>query len=309
MSAAMISVTGLHKVYPRHHALRGLNLEVPPGICLALLGHNGAGKSTLMKILLGVTRGTSGSVRVLGVEPGRSGLDFRRQLGFLPENVAFYEEMTGVETLNYFARLKGIPRQRGLELLARVGIEHAAGRRVKTFSKGMRQRLGLAQALLGEPRLLLLDEPTTGLDPMLRLEFFRIIRELVDNGTTVLLSSHILTELEARTDRVAILREGRLVAHGTLEELRHRAGLSARLILFPGRDSGGLAAFCLAWQGRMLPSGAWELHIAEDRKMEAIRCMASLGDQVQDFELVLPTLDDVYAHFGHGKHFLALEGT
>ena len=139
--------------------------------------------------------------------------------------MAFHDELTGADTLTFYARLKGADRKEVSTLLERVGLAKASSRRVKTYSKGMRQRLGLAQALLGAPRLLLLDEPTTGLDPVLRQEFFQIIRDLTKRGTTVVLSSHILTELEARTDIAAILRDGRLAAFGDLETLRRQAGL------------------------------------------------------------------------------------
>ena len=221
--APAILAHGLTKQYGANKAVDGVDLTLAPGTTLALIGHNGAGKTTLMKLILGLIRPSAGNLNVLGVEPGAAPLEHRRHIGFLPENVAFHDELTGTQTLNFYARLKGASLSQCKTLLERVGLAFAAGRRVKTYSKGMRQRLGLAQALLGEPRLMLLDEPTTGLDPASRVEFFRIMRELSDRGATVIISSHILTELEARTDLVAIMNRSKLAAFGPLEALRRQS--------------------------------------------------------------------------------------
>jgi energy-coupling factor transporter ATP-binding protein EcfA2 len=165
---------------------RGRLAELHPGEATALVGHNGAGKTTLIKLLLGLVRPSQGSVSVLGVDPaGRQGAEARRALGFLPENVAFHGAMTGTELMNFYARLKGQPVSRNRDLLARVGLAEAADRRVSTYSKGMRQRLGLAQTLIGDPRLLLLDEPTSGLDPASRAEVFDMIDRLRADGATI----------------------------------------------------------------------------------------------------------------------------
>ncbi|MBF0179383.1 MAG: ABC transporter ATP-binding protein [Magnetococcales bacterium] len=299
MSTAVIAVETLVKQFPRHRALDGISFAIPPGVCVALLGHNGAGKSTLMKLLLGLTLPTSGTVRVLGEDPAQAALTFRRQLGFLPENVIFHDMLTGTDTLAFYARLKGEGNERCAGLLERVGLAHAAERRVKTYSKGMRQRLGLAQALLGRPRLLLLDEPTTGLDPMLRQEFYRIIQELRGEGVTVLLSSHLLTELEARTDLAIILRQGSLRAYGSLEDLRARAALPARLRVVT-RDGERLAQLLEGVRVAVLEPGMLELECPVGEKMHLLRRVTQLGaDLVGDVEIQLPSLDDVYLHFGH----------
>ncbi|MBF0310467.1 MAG: ABC transporter ATP-binding protein [Magnetococcales bacterium] len=287
------------KRYPRHEALSGLSFAVAPGTCMALLGHNGAGKTTLMKLLLGLTRPTAGQVRTLGLDPATAPLAFRREIGFLPENVIFHDELSGTDTLHYYARLKGSPLPQCAELLERVGLSEAAGRRVKTYSKGMRQRLGLAQALLGQPRLLLLDEPTTGLDPILRQEFFRIIQELRTQGTTILLSSHVLTELEARTDQVAILRQGKLAAFGTLDELRSQADLRVRMRVATNRSAGEVVRDLDGLTPVPLDDQTLEVLCRVEEKMAVLRHLARLGEVVLDVEIHLPTLDDVYLHFGH----------
>jgi Cu-processing system ATP-binding protein len=292
-----IAIDNAGKDYEGRPALQGVSIAVPEGRCVALIGHNGAGKTTLMKLVLGLIRPTRGTVSVLGRDPATAGKSFRQNLGFLPENVAFHDEMTGADTLAFYARLKGVAANAGTSLLERVGLAHAAERRVKTYSKGMRQRLGLAQALLGEPKLLLLDEPTTGLDPVLRQEFFQIINELTARGTTVLLSSHILTELEARTDLAAILRDGRLAAFGDLDTLRREAGLPVTV-----RVKGNARAIATRL------NGSFHKTLADDKasididcppasKMALLRTLADYGDLCSDLEVRLPTLDDLYLHY------------
>ncbi|MBF0399514.1 MAG: ABC transporter ATP-binding protein [Magnetococcales bacterium] len=301
MSDAICHVEAVVKHYPQHRALDGVSLTLPPGICVALLGHNGAGKTTLMKLLLGLTRPTAGRVTVLGQNPATAPLAFRRQIGFLPENVIFHDELTGIDTLTYYARLKGEARERCVQLLAQVGLAEAAKRRVKTYSKGMRQRLGLAQALLGQPRLLLLDEPTTGLDPMLRQEFYRIIQALRNQGVTVMLSSHLLTELEAQTDLAIILRAGKLVACGSLSALREQANLPVCLQVTttdPEKVTQHLAGLAVAKPGTM---GQAVFVCAVSGKMATLRRLALLGELVQDVEIQMPSLDDVYLHFGQDQ--------
>lgn len=273
-----IAVDGLTKAYGLQLALDTLTLSVRPGEMLALLGHNGAGKSTLMKLLLGLTRPTEGRISVLGAPPSPAG---RTAVGFLPENVVFSGGMTGKEVLTYLARLKKVDIGTTLPLLERVGLADAAGRPVRTYSKGMRQRLGLAQALLGHPRLLMLDEPTTGLDPISRKTFYELLGELTGRGVTVLISSHVLTELEARADRIAILAQGRLLAHDTMDGLRRTAGLPVRIIAHGVEGAG---------RGRRV------LDVAPEAKMETLRAL--MDGPLTDIEIQPPTLETIYAHLG-----------
>jgi Cu-processing system ATP-binding protein len=300
MAESTIRLEGVSKRFNGIEAVRELTLEVPAGECLALVGHNGAGKTTAMKLMLGLVRPSAGRISVLGEDPCRSrAVRARRGVGFLPENVAFDAIMTGREVLAFFARLRGVPREQVGALLERVGLAEAAERRVKTYSKGMRQRLGLAQALLGSPRILLLDEPTSGLDPALRNSFYRIIRDLCRTGTTVLLSSHALTELEAQTDRVAIMNRGRLAACDGLAALSRRAGLVVRVrVSVPAGKAGSVARRLEdASQLERVNDHAVELSCAMDEKMDLLRRITALGPAVTDVEVVPPTFDEVYAHF------------
>jgi Cu-processing system ATP-binding protein len=207
--------------------------------------------------------------------------------------------LTGRETLSFYARLKRVSLETVGPLLERVGLADAADRRVGTYSKGMRQRLGLAQALLGRPRVLLLDEPTTGLDPALRRSFYEIVAELRADGATVLLSSHALTELEGKADRVVILNRGAKIADGTIEELRQIAKLPTRIRV---RLADCEAQTVDDWIGR---TGAWKRvngHVLEidadpGDKVSLLRSAASADAPVVDLDVVPPTLDELYAHF------------
>ncbi len=270
-----------------------VSLAVDAGERVALLGHNGAGKSTLMKLTLGLTPLDGGSISVVGHAPGS--IAARRAVAYLPENVAFHRSLSGREQLRHFARLKGEPVARADALLERVGLAADADRRIGTYSKGMCQRLGLAQALLGRPRLSLLDEPTSGLDPVARWELYALIDELAADGTAVLLSSHALTELEARTDRIAILRAGRLVADDSLDALRRAAALPIRLRIAGKPDSAAELVSSLG--GRRINGRAVELVCRQEDKMARLASVNALGHLVEDIDIVPPGLDDLYRHF------------
>lgn len=285
------------KRYGRVTAVREVSLALNAGEATALVGHNGAGKTTLIKLMLGLVRPERGTVRVAGVDPaGARGASARRHLGFLPENVAFHGAMTGAESMAFYAKLKGRPVRENAALLSRVGIADAADRRVATYSKGMRQRLGIAQALIGTPRLLLFDEPTSGLDPASRAEVFETIDALRESGATVLVSTHALAEIEDRVDRAAIVHRGRLLASGTLAELRGSGAgqLRFRVRVRPCTTAVVLAALepaahCVEHDERSLtldaPMGA---------RMEILRALAALGDVVEDVDMKAPDLQQLY---------------
>ena len=212
---------------------------------------------------------------------------------YLPENVAFHPALTGREQLRHFLRLRGRPAREADGLLERVGLAEAAGRRIGTYSKGMRQRVGLAQALIGAPRLMLLDEPTSGLDPVSRREFYALLDGLAAGGTAILLSSHALSELEARTDRIVILARGRKVAAGTLAELRAEAALPLTAIL---RARPGAAAALAAHFPEAVEEGErLSFPFAAAEKLAVLERIAAARDLVADFDLAAPSLDDLYS--------------
>lgn len=303
-AAPVIELQGVSKCYQGKDALKPLDLQVQTGESLVLIGHNGAGKTTLMKMLLGLTRPSSGRLRVLGVDPwGAAGAEQRVAVGYLPENVAFSPVMTGREVLAFYAKLKLASESDNDELLRLVGLpEEAWDRRVGTYSKGMRQRLGLAQAMLGKPRLLILDEPTTGLDPTLRHQFYQLLATLRAGGVTLLISSHALNEVEAHADRIAILRHGEMVACGNLDELKANLGLPVRMRV-------SVAAGQASSVAEALPPGAvasringesLELVCDNGSKMAVVRYLGCLGPQVHNLEMTPPQLEQIYAHYVNG---------
>jgi Cu-processing system ATP-binding protein len=273
-------------------AVDAVDLVLRPSECVGLVGHNGAGKTTLIKLMLGLMRPSAGRVAVLGQDPAvGAGARARRELGYLPENVALYPALTGEETLAFYARLKGVDPAGNRALLRRIGLDEAARRRVGTYSKGMRQRLGLAQALLGRPHALLLDEPTSGLDPALRQSFYALVREVRQAGAAALISSHALAELDGEVDRVVVLNRGRKIADGDIDELRRLIGIRPRIRVRLVADAACRSRFA-GWQEKR--GGVWEIECAEAQILDHLR---ALPDGAQAVEVVRPTLDDVYARF------------
>lgn len=246
-TAPAIEVTGLRKTYRRPFrkegtdALRGVDLRVPQGSAFGLIGPNGAGKTTFIKSILGIVQPTAGTVRVLGGSPEDPRI--RARIGYLPERLHLPGTWKAPAFLATVARLKGLRPDvaANLRLLERVGLADAVDRKIGGYSKGMRQRLGLAAALIGSPSLLVLDEPTDGIDPMGRVEVRRILQEEVQRGTTLFLNSHLLAETERVCDRVAILGNGRVLREGRLEELA-RGSVRWQARFAGGVDTGALGA-------------------------------------------------------------------
>ncbi|WP_050526697.1 ABC transporter ATP-binding protein [Pseudorhodobacter aquimaris] len=288
-----LTISQLTKTFGGVKALTDVSLSVAPGERVALLGHNGAGKSTLMKIILGLIPADDGKVSVCGAEPGNA--EARAHVAYLPENAAFHSALTGLEQITYYMRLRNQNTSGAMGLLDRVGLGHAAKRRIGTYSKGMRQRVGLAQALIGQPRLLVLDEPTSGLDPVSRRDFYELLDGLAADGAAILLSSHALTEVEARTDQLLILSGGRLVAEGTLSELRREAALPVSMQLHPvnGYDADIMATFPDA----IRVNSALHLTCLQDEKLAVLARISALEGKLSDVEVIPPSLEDIYSHF------------
>ena len=292
----VVEIEGVTQRYGSMTVLHGLNLSLAEGEVLGLFGHNGAGKTTSMKLILGLLAPSEGQVRVLGRQPADPAV--RRQLGYLPENVTFYPQLSGRETLRHFARLKGAALGQVDDLLEQVGLAQAAERRVKTYSKGMRQRLGLAQALLGEPRLLLLDEPTVGLDPIATGDLYQVIDRLRQGGCSIILCSHVLPGVEAHINRAAILARGELQAIGSLAQLRRDAGLPTRIRASGIGDSAG---WLQRWDAaghaaRALGERSVEVSAINGHKLPLLRELLGEGEP-DDIEIHQPSLEDLYRHY------------
>jgi ABC-2 type transport system ATP-binding protein len=282
----MLSLRALIKIYPGPvTALAGIDLDVPPGM-FGLLGPNGAGKTTLMRILAGLLEPTSGSVTLDGEDVVADPRRVRRRLGYLPQEFGFYPHLTGEKMLIYLLRLKGVEAPGGLdrlaaELLERVNLTSAAKRRLKSYSGGMRQRLGIAQAIAGDPRILIVDEPTAGLDPEERMRFYRLLAELAADRI-VLLSTHIVEDVAVLCPRFAIIRAGRLVAETSPSAAR--AAIEGRI--FEGRvASGELAA--LRRERQVIQAVLVE---GENR----VRVHLPEGEPPPGFRPVAATLEDAY---------------
>lgn len=301
MASNIVDAQGVTKNFGPIKAVRGVDLSIVPGELFGLIGHNGAGKSTLFKMMLGLIPASSGQIHLDGAAvSGPRFREVRRRIGYLPENVVLYDNLTGLETLHFFADLKAVPRSSCAALLDKVGLGHARARRVHEYSKGMRQRLGFAQALLGTPRLLFLDEPTTGLDPEAIRDFYRILRELRDEGVTMVLTSHILAEIQERVDRLAIMEDGRIRACGSVQILREAMNLPLTLEIAGGaglleqvtRVLEGLAVERIDETGSLL-----HIRLPREAKMPALARLAALGETLRDLQVHEPSLEDVF--FGY----------
>ena len=299
--ALPIEAQGLRKVYRAGWggrgiaALDGLDLSVQPGEVFGLLGPNGAGKTTTVKILLGLTRPTAGSARLFGLPS--SDPASRRRVGYLPEGHRFPGYLTARQTLSIFGRMSGVDgttlARRIPELLERVRLSEWTDVRVKKFSKGMTQRLGLAASLVHDPDVLLLDEPTDGVDPVGRREIRDLLREQASRGKAILLNSHLLSEIERTCGRVAVLRAGRVAAQGSIEDLT--AGGSRYRLVASGVDDRLLAAFRDTGASIERVNGHFDLKTRDVDHLNALvdRLRAG-GARLEELSPVRSSLEDVF---------------
>jgi ABC-2 type transport system ATP-binding protein len=288
-----ISVAGLVKTFGRTRALDGLDLEVGAGEVHGFLGPNGSGKTTAIRILLGLLRADAGTARLLGGDPWRDSVELHRRLAYVPGDVSLWPKLTGGEVIDLLGRLRGdLDPKRRQELLDRFELDPT--KRARTYSKGNRQKVALVAALASAAELLLLDEPTSGLDPVMEAEFQACIREVKAEGRTVLLSSHILAEVEALCDRVSIIRAGRRVETGTLAELRHltRTSITAETSLPPTglEDLAGI-------HDLVVDDHTVRFDVDTDHVGEAVARLAGLG--LRSLTSQPPTLEELFLrHYG-----------
>ncbi|MFB7089714.1 ATP-binding cassette domain-containing protein [Streptomyces sp. NPDC056296] len=283
-----ISVCGLHKSFGRTHALDGLDLEVEAGEVHGFLGPNGAGKSTTIRVLLGLLRADSGASQVLGRDPWTDAVEAHRRIAYVPGDVTLWRNLSGGEVIDLYGRLRGgLDAGRRAELVERFELDPT--KKGRTYSKGNRQKVALVAAFASDVDLLILDEPTSGLDPLMEEVFQRCVAEERQRGRTILLSSHILSEVEELCDRVSIIRKGRTVESGSLADLRHltRTSVSAELAGAPGGLAHLPGVHDLDVQGHRV-----RLQVDTDKLDAVLRSLSESG--VRSLTSTPPTLEELF---------------
>jgi len=305
---AVIAAQGLTKRYGKAVAVDQISFGIRKGEVFGLLGPNGAGKTTTILMMLGLTEISSGSVSVLGFNPARSPLEVKRHVGYLPDSVGFYDHLTAMENLAYTAKLMGLSlAERALRIadaLSRVRLTEVAHKRVATFSRGMRQRLGLAEIIVKRAEIAILDEPTSGLDPQATIEFLELIGELKHGGTTVLLSSHLLDQVQRICDRVALFQAGRIVMMGTVAELAVKV-LGAGFVVEVEAEGNGIARRLSTISGvtkvETVAADRFRMTADRDVRPDAANAVVAVNGALRRLSVDAPSLEAIYARAFQSK--------
>jgi len=307
MSEPVITARGLTKRYGEAVVVDALDFDILKGETFGLLGPNGAGKTTTILMMLGLTDVSAGTVMVAGHDPVRQPLEVKRRVGYLPDLVGFYDHMTAVENLTYTARLMGIGRDvremRIAEALGRVRLSDVADKTVATFSRGMRQRLGLAELIMKRAEIAILDEPTSGLDPQSTHEFLDMIGALKREGVTILITSHLLDQVQRLCDRVALFRGGNILVMGTVPDLARQV-LGAGFVVdveaaaAPGKElATRLGAIAGVLNVRQTAESTYRLTADHDVRAEAARAVVAADGALTRLSVDNPSLDAIYTRF------------
>ena len=305
MVSNVIEADGLTKRYGTATAVHNVTFNVAAGEIFGLLGPNGAGKTTTILMLLGLSDISDGQAHVFGHDPAREPLEVKRLVGYLPDSVGFYDHMTAADNLHYTARLMGLGlderAKRIAAALTRVGLDRVANRKVGTFSRGMRQRLGLAEIVMKDARIAILDEPTNGLDPQASLELLDLIRSLKASGVSILLSSHLLDRVQSVCDRIALFNAGEIALIGSIAELGRQVlgggyaveveadggeGIARRLIALPGVRNVDTPA-----------PGRFRMTCDRDLRGEAAAAVVAAGGRLKQLSLDQPSLENIYTRY------------
>jgi ABC-2 type transport system ATP-binding protein len=304
MSNPVIEARNLTKRYDGVPVVKGISFSVAQGEIFGLLGPNGAGKTTTILMMLGLTEVSDGQVRVLGYDPVREPLQVKRRVGYLPDAVGFYDNLTAAENLRYIGRLIGLSgdecEEKMKAALDHVGLHDVTDRRVATFSRGMRQRLGIAEILLKDAQIAILDEPTSGLDPQATIELLEIIRNLKQRNVTVLLSSHLLDRVQSVCDRVALFSQGNIVLLGTVDELGRQV-LGGTFNLDVEAEGAGLEAKLKSIPGvadvETLGPNQWRLKTDRDIRSETAATVMGAGGKLLRLARETPSLETIYTQY------------
>jgi ABC-2 type transport system ATP-binding protein len=305
MSEAVIVTRDLTKKYGDFTAVDHLDLTIVKGEVFGLLGPNGAGKTTIILMMLGLTEPHEGLVKVLGFDPQRHPLSVKARVGYMPDQVGFYDELTGRENLVYTAKLNGFARKEAYErieeVLALVGLVDVASHRVATYSRGMRQRLGVADVMLKRPEIIIMDEPTQGLDPEHAHEFLNMVRDLKKAGITILLSSHLLEQVQAVCDRVGLFSHGKMVLNGTVPQLaRQVLGKAYRVDLMVEKPDAALLNALKEVPGVVsvdAADGQLTIETNEDLRAEVARVVVNHGGRLLMMGMQTQSLDAIYTKY------------
>jgi ABC-2 type transport system ATP-binding protein len=305
MSNIVIHAKDLGKLYGTAKAVSNVSFSVAQGEIFGLLGPNGAGKTTTILMLLGLTDISSGTARVFGHDPARAPLAVKRLVGYLPDTVGFYDHLTAADNLHYTARLMGLSlldrKKRINDALARVGLGEVADKKVGTFSRGMRQRLGLAEIVMKGARAAILDEPTNGLDPQASLDLLDLIRSLKAQGVTILLSSHLLDRVQSVCDRVALFNAGHIALMGTVAELGRQVLGSGYVVEVEAEGGCDIAQKLSALEGvrnvAESVAGRWRVSCDRDLRPEAAAAVVAAGGRLYRLSLDEPSLETVYTRY------------
>jgi ABC-2 type transport system ATP-binding protein len=301
----VVTARGLTKRYGAATVVDGIDFDVAKGEIFGLLGPNGAGKTTTILMMLGLTDVSGGDIRVLGHDPVRDPLGVKRRVGYLPDQVGFYDDLTAYDNLAYTASLMGIAarerRRRIMEALERVRLADVVEKRVKTFSRGMRQRLGLAEIVMKRAEIAILDEPTSGLDPQAILEFLEMIQALKREGVTVLLSSHLLDQVQRMCDRVALFQRGRIVLMGTVPELARQV-LGTGFVVDVEADAAAdldarLGAIAGVTSVARIAADHYRLVTDRDVRPDIARAVVAANGALRRLAVDVPSLEAIYARF------------
>ena len=300
----VIEAQGLTKRYEEATVVKGISFSVAKGEIFGLLGPNGAGKTTTILMLLGLSDISDGQARVLGFDPVREPLAVKRRVGYLPDQVGFYDNLSASDNLRYTARLMGLEReereQKIAESLDHVGLHDVADRPVDTFSRGMRQRLGLAEILMKDAQIAILDEPTSGLDPQATAELLQIIRNLKDRGVSVLLSSHLLDRVQSICDRVALFNQGNIALLGTVAELGRQV-LGIGYYVDVEAEGPGIVEKLKAVPGVKLvetpAANRMRIYAESDVRSDAAAAVVAAGGRLLRLSVETPSLDQIYNRY------------
>ena len=292
----MISVKNLKKIYGDIVAVDGISFNVEKGEIFSLLGPNGAGKTTTIKALLGLIKIDDGEIRINGIDVFSNGKKTKENIGYVPERASFYDNLTALQTLKFFSELKGVDED-CMALLKEFDLEKDANRKVVNFSKGMIQRLAIAQCLIGKPKLLILDEPTMGLDAVGAYKVREKIRELNENGITIFFSSHILSEVQEISHRVAILNKGKIIAIDTIENLGKMLEVHPKLRIELQRPSSYILNVVKNVRGVedvKMEKNIIEIICSPNAKTNVIKAIEEAGGKIIDFKTVEPSLEEIF---------------